>query len=519
MLLPTSYVVRTIHHLHYLIDLKLIDLKRYREFVMLNRQPLCDLLNRRIFLKSTSVGLGTAALASLCGDSSLTAADAGLGGKLTHFAPQAKRIIYLFQSGAPSQMDLFDPKPTMEQRRGENLPDSIRQGQRLTTMTSGQATFPIAPSAFQFAQHGESGMWMSELLPHMSGITDDLCMIRTVHTEAINHDPAITFCQTGSQLAGRPSIGSWLSYGLGSENKDLPAYVVLTSFGSGRPDDQPLYDRLWGSGFLPTEHQGVKFRNKGDAVLYLSNPPGVDAELRRSTLDRLRKLNESHHTQLADPEIQARIAQYEMAFRMQTSVPDLLDTQGETAATLEMYGPDVHRPGSYAANCLLARRLAERDVRFVQLFHMGWDHHGGLPNAIRGQCKDTDQPTAALLKDLKQRGLLDDTLIIWGGEFGRTIYSQGAVTADDYGRDHHPRCFTMLMAGAGVKTGLTYGETDEYCYNIVRDGVHFHDLNATILHLLGMDHTRLTYRYQGRDFRLTDIHGNVVHDVLTRSQA
>lgn len=474
-----------------------------------------DVANRRLFLRSTGAGLGGAALATLLhpARSSAMASEQGLS-DLPHFAPKAKRIIYLFQSGAPSQMDLFDPKPTMVNRQGEDLPASIRQGQRLTTMTSGQATFPVAPSIFKFNQHGQSGMWMSELMPHLSTVVDDLCMIRSVHTEAINHDPAITFCQTGSQLAGRPSIGSWLSYGLGSENQDLPAYVVLTSFGSGRPDDQPLYDRLWGAGFLPTEHQGVKFRNQGDAVLYLSNPPGVDPRSRRSTLDRLKKLNEIRMEALGDSEIQARIAQYEMAFRMQTSVPDLLDVSSESAQTLEMYGPDVKRPGSYAANCLLARRLAERDVRFVQLFHMGWDHHGGLPNAIRGQCKDTDQATAGLIKDLKQRGLLEDTLIVWGGEFGRTIYSQGAITANDYGRDHHPRCFTMLLAGAGIKTGFTYGETDEYCYNVVRDGVHVHDLNATIMHLLGIDHTRLTYRYQGRDFRLTDIHGEIVTNVL-----
>lgn len=489
---------------------------------------LLDAMNRRSFLYSNTTGIGGMALASLLGLSSNQASREagaaevsqangdriGLAG-LPHFPPKAKRIIYLFQSGAPSQMDLFDPKPSMTDRSGENLPESIRQGQRLTTMTSGQATFPVAPSIFKFAQHGESGMWMSELLPHMSSVVDDLCMIRSVHTEAINHDPAITFCQTGSQLAGRPSIGSWLSYGLGSENQDLPAYVVLTSFGSGRPDDQPLYDRLWGSGFLPTEHQGVKFRNSGDAVLYLSNPPGIDAPTRRGTLDRLRQLNEMRHQQVGDDEIRARIAQYEMAFRMQTSVPDLLDISSESQTVLDMYGPDVKRPGSYAANCLLARRLAQRDVRFVQLFHMGWDHHGGLPNAIRGQCKDTDQATAALIKDLKQHGLLDDTLIVWGGEFGRTIYSQGAITADNYGRDHHPRCFTMLMAGAGVKAGLTYGETDEYCYNIVDNPVHWHDLNATIMHQLGIDHTRLTYRYQGRDFRLTDIHGEVVKGILS----
>jgi hypothetical protein len=340
-------------------------------------------------------------------------------------------------------------------------------------------------------------------------------MIRTVNTEAINHDPAITFCQTGSQLAGRPSIGAWASYGLGSENRSLPAYVVLTSFGSGRPDDQPLYDRLWGAGFLPSRHQGVKFRNSGDAVLYLSNPPGVSAAMRRGTLDRLNQLNQLQFGLSQDPEITARIAQYEMAFRMQTSVPDLLDFSDEPRHVLEMYGPDVSRPGSYAANCLLARRMAERDVRFIQLFHMGWDHHGGLPAAIRGQCRDTDQATAALMRDLKMRDLLSDTLIVWGGEFGRTIYSQGGLSADNYGRDHHPRCFTMLLAGAGIRPGTTWGETDDFCYNVVRDPVHVHDLNATILHLMGVDHTRLTYRYQGRDFRLTDIHGELVRGILS----
>ena len=485
---------------------------------MFDPQIPASMLNRRRFLGNTTSQVGVAALATLLASSSRAEesapkAHAALPGFL-NFAPKAKRIIYLFQSGAPSQMDLFDPKPEMEKRRGEDLPESIRKGQRLTTMTSGQAKFPVAPSIFKFAQHGQSGMWMSDLVPQMSSIADEFCMIRSVNTEAINHDPAITFSQTGSQLAGRPSIGSWLSYGLGSENQDLPAYVVLTSFGSGRPDDQPLYDRLWGAGFLPSKHQGVKFRNKGDAVLYLSNPPGVDAAARRGTLDRLAKLNQKHFEQVGDPEIQMRIAQYEMAFRMQTSVPELLDLSKEPQHVLDSYGPDVKRPGSYAANCLLARRLAERDVRFVQLFHMGWDHHGGLPAAIRGQCKDTDQPTAALIKDLKQRDLLKDTLIVWGGEFGRTIYSQGGITATDYGRDHHPRCFTVLLAGAGVKTGTTFGETDDYCYNITRDPVHVHDLNATILHLLGIDHMRLTSRYQGRDFRLTDIHGEVVKGVL-----
>jgi hypothetical protein len=479
---------------------------------------LQDSLNRRVFLRGSAMSIGTAALASLVvGESPQARAQdesIGLAG-FPHFPPKAKRIIYLFQSGAPSQMDLFDPKPAMEAQRGKDLPESIRNGQRLTTMTSGQKNFPIAPSIFKFAQYGQSGMWMSELMPQMSTLADRWCMIRTMHTEAINHDPAITFCQTGSQLAGRPSIGSWVAYGLGSVNRDLPSYVVMTSFGSGRPDDQPLYDRLWGAGFLPSKHQGVKFRNSGDPVLYLSNPPGVDPATRRGTLDRIAALNSQRYEQIGDPEIQTRIAQYELAFRMQSSVPDLLDVSGEPQHVLDAYGPDVKRPGSYAANCLLARRLAQRDVRFIQLFHMGWDHHGGLPGAIRGQCRDTDQATAALIKDLDQCGLLDDTLVVWGGEFGRTIYSQGEVTAENYGRDHHPRCFSILMAGAGIRGGYTHGETDDFCYNIVDGGVHVHDLNATILHLMGVDHERLTYRYQGRDFRLTDIHGNVVQALLS----
>jgi len=478
-------------------------------------QQIQDVCNRRVFLRDTASRIGATALGSLLANQAVAAPVArSAGATLPNHPPKAKRVIYLYQSGAPSQMDLFDYKPEMKARHGEDLPESIRSGQRLTTMTSGQAKFPVAPSMFKFAQHGQSGQWMSELLPHLSTVADDLCIVKSLYTEAINHDPAITFMQTGSQLAGRPSIGSWLSYGLGSENKDLPAYVVLTSFGSGRPDDQPLYDRLWGSAFLPTQYQGVKFRNQGDAVLYLSDPPGVDKSRRRGTLDRLASLNGQHYQAMGDPEIQARISQYEMAFRMQTSVPELLDMADEPQHVLDQYGPDVRRPGSYAANCLLARRLAERDVRFVQLFHMGWDHHGGLPNAIRGQCRDTDQATAALINDLKQRGLLDDTLIVWGGEFGRTIYSQGTLTDTDYGRDHHPRCFTMLMAGAGVKPGLTYGETDEYCYNITRDPVHVHDLNATILHLLGIDHEKLTYPFQGREFRLTDVDGHVVNEIL-----
>jgi len=474
-------------------------------------------LTRRTFLKRSASGIGLAALGSLLGEQ-LSAAPAksptgGLAG-FPNFAPKAKRVIYLFQSGAPSQMDLFDPKPELTKRRGEDLPDSIRKGQRLTTMTSGQKKFPVAPTIFNFGAHGQSGMVLSELLPHLGGVADELCMVRSLYTEAINHDPAITFMQTGSQLAGRPSIGSWVGYGLGSVNKNMPAYVVLTSFGTGRRDDQPLYDRLWSSGFLPSRYQGVKFRNSGDPVLYLSNPPGVDRAARQETLEELNALDEQHHDVLGDPEIQTRITQYEMAFRMQASVPDLTDFSKETPETLAMYGPEVKKPGTYAANCLLARRLAERDVRFVQLFHMGWDHHSGLPAAIKGQCYDTDQATAALIKDLKQRGLLDDTLIVWGGEFGRTVYSQGTLTADNYGRDHHPRCFTVLLAGAGVKRGLTLGMTDDYCYNIVQDPVHVHDLNATIMQILGIDHTRLIFRYQGRDFRLTDISGNVVKSVL-----
>ncbi len=472
-------------------------------------------LSRRTFLRQSAGGIGLAALSQLLG-SPAPAATAGVPGLpgFPNFPAKAKRIIYLFQSGAPSQMDLFDPKPQLEKRRGEDLPASIRMGQRLTTMTSGQSTFPVAPSLFKFAQHGQSGMWFSELMPHMSKLADDWCMIRSLHTEAINHDPAITFMQTGSQLAGRPSIGAWMSYGLGSANSELPSYVVLTSFGSGRPDDQPLYDRLWSAGFLPARYQGVKFRNKGEPVLYLNNPPGMDRSMRRDTLDELATLNQHRHDALGDPEILNRIAQYELAFRMQASVPDLTDVSKESPEVLDSYGPDVKRPGSYAANCLLARRLAERDVRFIQLFHMGWDHHGGLPNAIRGQCRDTDQATAALINDLKNRGLLDDTLIVWGGEFGRTIYSQGGVSADNYGRDHHPRCFTVLMAGAGVKKGLTLGATDDFCYNITENPVHVHDLNATILHLMGVEHTRLTYRSQGRDFRLTDIHGNLIKPIL-----
>jgi hypothetical protein len=469
-------------------------------------------INRRTFLTRSAAGIGLAALGSLVGQEASAAG--GLPG-LPHFKPKAKRVIYLFQSGAPSQMDLFDYKPNLAKVRGQNLPDSIRKGQRLTGMTAGQATFPVAPSIFTFARQGRSGNWLCELLPHTAKVIDRLAFIKSMHTDAINHDPAITFFQTGQQVAGRPSVGSWLAYGLGSESRDLPAYVVLTSQGTGRPDDQPLYDRLWGSGFLPSKYQGVKFRNSGDPVLYLSNPQGVDRALRREMLDELRQLNEIKHQTAGDPEIATRIAQYEMAFRMQASVPELTDLSREPRRVAETYGPDVHKPGTYAANCLLARRLAERGVRFVQLFHMGWDHHGGLPNALRGQCRDTDQPTAALLRDLEQRGLLDDTLVVWGGEFGRTVYSQGMLTATNYGRDHHPRCFTVWLAGAGIKGGVSHGETDDYCYNIVKDPVSVYDLHATILHVLGINHTKLTYKFQGLDARLTGVEpARVVKEVL-----
>jgi len=477
------------------------------------------LLNRRHFFGRSAAGIGTVALASLLADDGMAAtkpggsASGGLPG-LPHFAPRAKRVIYLFQSGAPSQMDLFDYKPKLADLRSTELPDSIRRGQRLTGMTATQSSFPVAPSIFRFAQHGSSGAWLSELLPHTAKVADDLCFVKSMYTEAINHDPAITFFQTGAQLAGRPSMGAWLSYGLGSENADLPAFVAMVSQGTGNPNDQPLYDRLWGSGFLPSRYQGIKFRSVGDPVLYLSNPEGLDSETRRRFLDDLAKLNELKLAEVGDPEIATRIAQYEMAYRMQTSVPELTDTSDEPEHIFDLYGPDSRKPGTYAANCLLARRLVERGVRFVQLFHRGWDQHTNLPKAIRGQCHDTDQASAALIHDLKQRGLLDETLVVWGGEFGRTVYCQGTLTADDYGRDHHPRCFTVWMAGGGIKPGISYGETDDYCYNITQDPVHVYDLHATMLHCLGIDHTRLTYKYQGRYFRLTDVHGNVVKDLL-----
>jgi hypothetical protein len=475
------------------------------------------LQTRRHFFGRTATGIGVAALASLLSEDIAAAPkqpddSSGLPG-LPHFAAKAKRVIYLFQSGAPSQMDLFDYKPKLADRRATELPDSIRKGQRLTGMTASQESFPIAPSMFKFKQRGESGAWVSDLMPHTAEVADKLCFIKSMHTEAINHDPAITFIQTGAQLAGRPSMGAWLSYGLGSANRDLPSFVAMVSQGAGRAG-QPLYDRLWGSGFLPTKYQGVKFRSVGDPVLYLSNPEGLSQPSRRRFLDDLGKLNELKLQEAGDPEIATRIAQYELAFRMQKSVPELVDTTGEPDHIFKMYGDDSKKPGTFAANCLLARRLAERGVRFVQLFHRGWDQHTKLPEGITKQCADTDQASAALIKDLDQRGLLKDTLVVWGGEFGRTVYCQGKLTADDYGRDHHPRCFTIWLAGAGIKPGISYGKTDDYCYNIAKDPVHIHDLNATLLHCLGIDHTRLTFQYQGRHHRLTDVHGNVVKEIL-----
>jgi hypothetical protein len=474
------------------------------------------MINRRTFFGRTATGIGTAALALLLGREAQGHAGTLTGGSLgaPHYTPRARRVIYLFQSGGPSHLDLFDYKPLMAERQGTELPESVRMGQRLTGMTSGQGTFPVVPSLFQFAQHGQSGAQVSELLPHIAGIADELCFIRSMNTEQINHDPAITFCQTGHQQPGRPSLGAWLNYGLGSMNSDLPGFIVLLSMSDIKRGAQALFQRLWGSGFLPSEYQGVTFRGGADPVLYLSNPAGLDAALRRKMLDGVAELNRMQLEAIGDPEIAARIQQYEMAYRMQTSVPDLMDISDEPDHIFDLYGEDARIPGTFAANCLLARRLAERDVRCIQLYHRDWDHHSDLPKGLRIQCKDVDKATAGLITDLKQRGLLDDTLVIWGGEFGRTIYSQGKITEDNYGRDHHGRCFTIFMAGGGVKRGYIHGETDDYGYNIVRDPVHVHDLNATVLHLMGIDHTRLTYRFQGRDYRLTDVHGNVVQHII-----
>jgi hypothetical protein len=467
-------------------------------------------LTRRHFLRKGTSAIGAAALASLLPRELLASASRSA---LPHFAPRAKRVIYLFQSGGPSQLELFDYKPRLRELHGTELPDSIRMGQRLTGMTSGQKSFPVIAPPFKFSQRGRSGTWISELLPHTGKMVDDICILRAMNTEAINHDPAITFIQTGSQQPGRPSFGAWLSYGLGSEAADLPAFVVMISHGSGTDSNQGLLDRLWGSGFLPSAHQGVKLRSGHDPVLYLSDPPGIDRTQRRAMLNGLERLNHLQRQRDGDAEIDTRIAQYEMAFRMQASVPELTDLSRESQATFDAYGPDSRRPGSFAANCLLARRLVERGVRFVQLYHRGWDEHGGLPTNIPKQCKDVDQPQAALIADLKQRGLLDETLVIWGGEFGRTVYAQGA-NQKDYGRDHHGRCFTMWCAGGGIKPATVHGESDDYGYNITKDPVHIHDLNATLLHCLGIDHTKLTYRYQGRDFRLTDVFGRVVSEIL-----
>jgi hypothetical protein len=471
-----------------------------------------DLLSRRHFFGRTGLSLGTAALSTLLGRSALQAAadgaspspTGGLPG-LPHFAPKARRAIYLHMNGGPSQMDLFDYKPKMGTMFDKDLPDSIRMGQRLTTMTSGQARFPIAPSKYKFAQHGASGTWMSELLPWTAKLADQIALIKTVWTEAINHDPAVTYICTGHQLPGRPSLGAWLSYGLGTMNQNLPAFVVMTASWSSKAAAQAIYNRLWGTGCLPTEHQGVALRSTGDPVLFLSNPPGVDAATRKRTLDAIVRMNQHEFEQMADPETSARIAQYEMAFRMQTSVPELTDISNEPKSVLELYGPDVQIPGSYARCCLLARRLAERDVRFVQIFHRGWDQHGNLAGDLPLQCKDVDQATYALVTDLKQRGLLDDTLVIWGGEFGRTVYCQGKLSRENYGRDHHPKCFPIWMAGAGIKPGIVHGETDEFSYNVVADPVHIHDMNATILHCLGIDHRRLGFKFQGLDVRLTGV--------------
>jgi hypothetical protein len=432
-----------------------------------------------------------------------------------HFAPKAQRIIWLTQAGAPSQIDLFDHKPGLVEYFDKDLPESVRDGQRLTGMTSGQKRFPVAPSVFEFKQHGQSGMWLSELLPHTAKFADEICLIRSMHTEAINHDPAMTLLQTGHQIGGRPSFGAWVSYGLGSENAELPAFVALISRPSGPTNAQPLHERMWGSGFLPSKFQGVRMSSGKDPVLFLSNPPGINAERRRAMLDDVAAMNRLKFEASHDSETLARIDQYEMAFRMQTAVPELADLSQESASVFDRYGPESEKPGTYAANCIMARRLAERGVRFIQLYHRGWDQHNNLPSGIKSQCYDTDQPTAALLGELKERGLLDDTLVIWGGEFGRTVYSQGTLTKENHGRDHHPRCFSIWMAGAGVKPGFVFGQTDDFSYNIVKDPIHIHDLNATALHLLGIDHTKLIYRFQGRDYRLTDVHGQVAKEILT----
>ncbi|MBL8167606.1 MAG: DUF1501 domain-containing protein [Acidobacteria bacterium] len=479
-------------------------------------------MTRRQLFGLGAKGIGLAALATLfkqegwafgAEGESRDPKTGGLVG-LPHFAPKVKRVIYLHQSGGPSQFETFDYKPALEKLHGTELPDSVRNGQRITGMTSGQSSFPCVKSLFKFKQHGQSGAWVSELLPYTAKVVDDLTIIKTMHTDAINHDPAITFIQTGFQQPGRPSFGAWVSYGLGSDNQNLPAYIVLLSTAHALNTDQPLFSRLWSSGFLPSSYQGVRLRGGATPVLYLDDPPGVSKTTRRQMLDAVAGLNKLKHQEYGDPEIETRISQYEMAYRMQTSVPELMDLSKEPDSVFELYGPEARKPGTYAANCLLARRLAERGVRFIQLYHRGWDQHGELPRDLALQCRGTDQPTAALVQDLKQRGLLDDTLVIWGGEFGRTVYCQGKLTEANYGRDHHPRNFVMWMAGGGLKKGLTLGETDDFSYNVVRDPVSVYDLQATILHLLGIDHKRLTYKFQGRYFRLTDVHGELVPKIL-----
>lgn len=477
----------------------------------MNPSGIPDLVSRRSFLRRGAGGLGSAALFSLLQREAL--ADDVSGARGRHHAPRAKRVIFLFQCGGPSQLDLWDHKPELHKLRGTDLPPSIRQGQRITGMTATQASLPVAPSQYQFARHGQSGRWVGELLPHTAKVTDDLCVIHSVHTNAINHDPGITFFQTGSELPGRPSVGAWVHYGLGSLNEDLPAYVTLISNGDFEKA-QPIYSRLWGSGFLPGAHQGVQFRTKGDPVLYLRDPAFKEPERNRALLDTVKALNEERLAATGQAAIETRIRQYEMAYRMQTSVPELADLRSEPEATFDLYGAAARQPGTYAANCLLARRLAERDVRFIQLYHTGWDHHTHVPRDLPVLCRETDQATAALITDLKQRDLLKDTLVVWAGEFGRTTYCQGTLTANNYGRDHHPRCFTIWMAGGGVKPGMAYGLTDEFCYNIVENPVHVHDVQATILHLLGIDHEKLVYKFQGRRYRLTDIHGQVVKPLL-----
>ena len=486
------------------------------------RSPLDELginLTRRRFFEAGGHLLGGAALATLLGGRTARGGAAGLGTApeptATHFPARAKQVIYLHMVGGPAQLDLFDYKPAMDDWYDKDLPESVRNGQRLTTMTSKQDRFPIAPSKYKFARHGDSGMWVSELLPRTATMVDEMCFIRSMHTEAINHEPAITYMQTGNQIAGRPCLGSWLSYGLGSLNQDLPTFVVLVAKPSNTEQVQAIGARLWSSGYLPGEHAGVSFRSAGDPILYINNPPGVTAHVRRTTLDGLRALNQRTLEQIGDPETRTRIAQYEMAFRMQSSVPELTDLAGEPAHTFELYGEDARKPGTFANTVLMARRMVERGVRFVQVYHNNWDTHGNVAGRLPDQCRDSDQACRGLVQDLKQRGLLDETLIIWGGEFGRTVYSQGGLSRENYGRDHHPRCFTMWMAGGGARGGTIYGETDDFSYNIVRDPVHIRDFHATVLHLMGFDHERFTFRHLGLDQRLTGVeHARVIHDLI-----